>query len=88
MLATASTSLTLEQVPKFRGTMMSMNSAVNNTGSAIGAGIGGVAVLLYKYQGMAMSLGAMGIAGALIFQLLARDPTKACNGLGGGVVDG
>jgi len=76
MLATASTSLTLEQVPKFRGTMMSMNSAVNNTGSALGAGIGGAALLLFNYEGMAVSLGAMGIAAAIVFQLLAKDPTK------------
>jgi len=76
MLSTAFTSLTLEQVPRFRGTMMSMNSAVSNTGSALGAGLGGLALLLFNYEGMAISLGVMGFAGAVIFHLLAIDPTR------------
>jgi len=74
---TASNSLTLEQVPEFRGTMMSISSAADNAGSSLGAGIGGAALLLFNYEGMAMSLGAMGIAAAIVFQLLATDPARA-----------
>jgi len=74
---TASNSLTLEQVPEFRGTMMSISSAADNAGSSLGAGIGGAALLLFNYEGMAISLGAMGIAAAIVFQLLATDPAKA-----------
>jgi len=74
---TASNSLTLEQVPEFRGTMMSISSAADNAGSSLGAGIGGAALLLFNYEGMATSLGAMGIAAAIVFQLLATDPAKA-----------
>jgi len=77
MRVTASNSLTLEQVPKFRGTMMSISSAADNAGSSLGAGIGGAALLLFNYEGMAISLGVMGIAAAVVFQLLAIDPTKA-----------
>jgi len=77
MRAAASNSLTLEQVPKFRGTMMSISSAATNLGSSLGAGIGGLTLLLLGYEGMAISLGAMGIAAAIVFQLLAVDPTKA-----------
>jgi len=72
----ASRSLTLEQVPGFRGTMMSINHAAGAAGSALGSGIGGLALLLFGYEGMAISLGAMGIVSAAIFQLLAMDPTK------------
>jgi DHA1 family inner membrane transport protein len=77
MRVTASNSLTLEQVPKFRGTMMSISSAADNLGSSLGAGIGGLALLSFGYEGMAISLGAMGVAAATVFQLLAVDPTKA-----------
>jgi len=73
----ATTGLTLEQVPRFRGTMMSVNHAAVALGEALGTGIGGLALLLFNYEGMAISLGAMGIAAAIIFQLLAIDPTKA-----------
>jgi len=72
----ASTSLTLEQVPRFRGTMMSVNHAAVALGDALGSGIGGLALLLFSYEGMAISLGAMGIAAAIVFQLLAIDPTR------------
>jgi len=77
MRVAASNSLTLEQVPEFRGTMMSISSAAGNLGSSLGAGIGGLTLLLFNYEGVGMSLGAMGIAAALVFHLLAIDPTRA-----------
>jgi len=73
---TASNSLTLEQVPEFRGTMMSINSAAGNLGSSLGAGVGGLVVLLFNYEGMAMALGAMSFTAAMVYQLLAIDPAK------------
>ena len=76
MRSVASTNLTLEQVPRFRGTMMSANHATLAMSDAIGSGIGGLALLMSGYGAMAATLGAMGIAAAIIFQLLAKDPTK------------
>jgi len=76
MTSTAANSLTLEQTPEFRGTMMSMNAAAGNMGSTLGAGVGGLALLVFDYEGMALSLGVMGIAAAIMFQLLTVDPTK------------
>jgi len=76
MTATAANSLTLEQTPEFRGTMMSVNAAASNMGSTLGAGVGGLALLIFDYEGMALSLGVMGIAAAIVFQLLAADPTR------------
>ena len=67
---TASSSLTLEQVPKYRGTMMSIFSAADSLGSAFGAGLGGLLLLLYNYELLGISLGAIGIAAAGIFHLL------------------
>jgi len=75
MRVTAADSLILEQVPAFRGTMMSLNSAAANMGTALGAGLGGLALLMFNYEGVGISLGGMGIAGAIIFHLLATDPT-------------
>jgi len=76
MTATAANSLTLEQTPEFRGTMMSVNAAASNMGSTLGAGVGGLALLMFDYEGMALSLGVMSIAAAIVFQLLAIDPTR------------
>ena len=77
MRMSASTDLTLEQVPVFRGTIMSINHATVALADALGSGIGGLALLQLGYGAMAISLGAMGIAAAIVFQLLAIDPAKA-----------
>ena len=69
-------SLTLEQTPGFRGTIMSLNSAAGNLGMAIGAGIGGMVLLAYDYGMVGISLGALGVLGTLIYQLLVVDPTR------------
>jgi predicted MFS family arabinose efflux permease len=76
MRVTASISLTIEQVPEFRGTMMSINSASASMGSALGSGLGGLALLLYNYGAVGPSLGLLGIASAIIVYLIAVDPTR------------
>jgi predicted MFS family arabinose efflux permease len=77
MRITASSSLTLEQVPKFRGTMMSINSAADGMGAALGAGIGGWGILLSGYEFAGWVLGSLGIISAAVFQVLAADPTRS-----------
>ena len=74
---TASTSLTLEQVPGFRGTTMSVNEAAYSMGETLGAAIGGLSLLIYNYEVLGLSLGAMGVAAAVIIQFLASDPTSS-----------
>ena len=74
--SSAAQSYNLEQVPKFRGAMMSIITAAMNIGEAIGAGIGGLALLLYGYNVLGISLGTFGIAAAMIYQLLTIDPTR------------
>lgn len=76
MLATASFSLTLEQVPNFRGTMMSLRSASTSMGAALGAGVGGLTLLWWDYEGVGLALGALSIAAAIIFYILVFDPTN------------
>jgi predicted MFS family arabinose efflux permease len=67
-------SLTLEQVPEHRGTLMSIRSAIGGIGSALGAFIGGLALLWYGYALVGISLGALAIASAIIIHFLAVDP--------------
>jgi len=69
-------SLTLEQVPKHRGTMMSLDSIANSMGAGLGAGIGGLVLLLLNYESIGAFLGAMAVVAAIVIQLLAIDPTK------------
>ena len=72
----AASSLTLEQVPEFRGTMMSLTSAAQSLGSALGAALGGAMLVSYDYLVMGSVLGALGIAAALVFYFFAADPTR------------
>ena len=76
MVASAANSLTLEQVPKLRGSMMSIDSAVLSLGSALGTAAGGLALLYFNYEGLCSVLGIIGMVAALILFALAKDPTK------------
>jgi predicted MFS family arabinose efflux permease len=76
LAASASTSLTLEQMPELRGTMMSLSYAFVGVGSAIGAAIGGFALIFYDYEELGIILGGMGIIAAIIFQFVTVDPTE------------
>jgi len=76
MFTAAAISLTLEQVPAYRGTMMSVDSAFVNLGYALGAAVGGVTLLWFRYEGLGITLGLFGIVAAVVFYLFARDPTR------------
>ncbi len=77
MRATSHVSLIIEQVPEFRGTVMSISAASANMGSALGSGLGGLALLLYGYKAVGPSLGLLGVASATILYFFAVDPTRA-----------
>jgi MFS family permease len=72
----ASQSLSLEQVPLLRGSMMSLSAAGDSLGSVVGAGIGGYALGVGGYWLMSLVLGILGIISALTIRLYAVDPTK------------
>ena len=66
--------LTLEQVPRFRGTVMSLNQATFSLGGVLGTGIGGLIVLLWGYGAMGLSHGVMMLVAMLILYFFAREP--------------
>ena len=72
----ASVSLALEQVPEYRGSMMALNTAANNLGSILGAGIGGAVLLAYDYPLIGIVLGILSVLAALVIRLYAVDPTE------------
>jgi len=75
MRYSASDNLTLEQLPEFRGTLMSISSAASSLGSTLGAGIGGLVLTLGDYGSLGISLGSFGMIAAVVYLLLAIDPT-------------
>ncbi len=76
MRHSASDNLTLEQVPEFRGAMMSISSAASSLGSTLGAGIGGMTLLAWDYGGLGLTLGSFGIVAAVVYLFFVIDPTK------------
>jgi predicted MFS family arabinose efflux permease len=73
---TAGPSLTLEQAPSSRGTMMSINTVFGSLGAAIGSFLGGVALTQAGYYGLGFTFGVFGLLSVLIVLLLAKDPYK------------
>jgi len=76
MASSTANSLSLEQVPEFRGTMMSINSAAISLGGALGAAVGGLALDLFSYDAVGLILGAMGLVAAVVFYFLTMDPSR------------
>jgi len=67
-------SLGLEQVPEYRGTMMSLMTAFSGVGSTLGAGLGGYFLLVSNWGTLGIVYGLMGILGAVVLYLFASDP--------------
>ncbi len=67
--------LTVDQVPKARGTMMSLHRIALNAGEAIGAVVGGAVLALFSFQVLGLVFGAFSIASAAIFLALVKQPT-------------
>jgi DHA1 family inner membrane transport protein len=76
LMYTAANSLALEQVPSFRGTMMSINAAAIGMGVALGSAVGGMALQRFDWEVLGISLGLLGLAAAATYCLLAVDPTR------------
>ena len=74
--ASAGESLTLEQIPAFRGSLMSLNSAASSFGSVLGAGLGGTLLVAYNYNITGIVLGGFSLVAAVIYYALTVDPTK------------
>ena len=76
-MITAYSSLTLEQIPRYRGTMMSASSAATGLGSLICASFGGFLLLQFGYNALGIGLGIAGVLAAIIFHLFSIDPLLA-----------
>jgi predicted MFS family arabinose efflux permease len=76
---TAANSLTLEQVPEYKGSIMSLNSAFFYIGIALGASVGGLILLLWEdyYAGVGLVLGIMSLLIAILFYFVVSDPTSS-----------
>jgi DHA1 family inner membrane transport protein len=70
----ASNSLSLEQIPEFRGSMMSINSAAAYLGYALGSIVGGVVLLWYGWSALGLALGVLGILASALYHYVAIDP--------------
>ena len=71
---TASNALTLEQVPDYRGTVMSLSQAAFSLGGVLGTGLGGLVVLFTGYGTMGVSHGAMMLVAMLVLHFFAKEP--------------
>ena len=76
MSFTAGGSLVIEQLPRFRGTMMSLNTTFMNLGMLLASFAAAFALDLYNYQTLALILGGLGVVGTVIWVVLVRDPCK------------
>ena len=71
-------SLALEQVPGFRGTMMSLNASFRDIGIIVGLIISGLVLNLYanNFQIIFTMFGVSGVASASVVFLFAKDTVK------------
>jgi MFS family permease len=76
MLYSATTNLTLEQLPRFRGTMMSISSATGSLGTAMGTAFGGWLLVTYHYNQLGWFMGAFNVVAVLIYYFITKDPTR------------
>ena len=77
MLSASFASLTLEQIPQFRGTMMSLRSAFLGIGSFIGITIAGTVLNTYSYQAVGIALGTISFSSIIVILLIAKDPLRS-----------
>ena len=79
--AASFTSLILEQVPGFRGTMMSLNQSFRSLGLILGISLSGLVLNLYSnnFHIIMVMFGVAAVAAAAVLFLFAKDPTKTEN---------
>ena len=73
--------LILEQVPRFRGSVMSLSSAFGGVGAAVGIALGGAVLNLYieptvGFQALGLTMGAIVLIAVFVYIFFAKDPIK------------
>ena len=78
LVSPAYTCLALSQVPKSRGSMMSLFTTTRNLARTIATAVGGaLLVLTFGFYGaVGLALGGMSLAAAIILFLFAKDPAR------------
>ena len=76
MTFTAGGALIIEQLPRFRSTMMSLNTAFMNVGMLLASLIAGLMLNVYGYQAVGVVLGSLGILGAVVWIAFVKEPVK------------
>ena len=66
-------SLTLDQVPDYRGTLMSLNAVSRSAGAMIGTLIGGYVLLNFNYSWFGLVMGLFGISASLVYGLIVTE---------------
>jgi len=79
MAMTAGGSLIIEQLPKFRSTVVSLNAAFMNVGMLVASMLGGFTLNSFGYQALGMVLGGLGLLGTVVWIALVKDPVKQGN---------
>lgn len=73
-------SLTVDQIPELRGSVMSLSSASGNLGAMVGAALAGYLLLSFGWVPAGVVLGAAGILAGVVLQVFARDPLRPGSG--------
>jgi predicted MFS family arabinose efflux permease len=65
--------LALDQVPEYRGVMMSLSTGFVNIGNFIGTAVGGFVLDVYGWGVQGLMLGVFGLIGSLIYQMYSKE---------------
>jgi len=76
VLLTGSGSLILEQVPEFRGTLMSLSSAVGGLGGAIGVGVVGWLIVSRGFHATGSYMVVSGVLSTIIYYFFVEEPIQ------------
>ena len=73
IVMTSTNTLILDQVPQYRGTVTSVNSAMSQFGVAFGAALGGLILQLYNWGIVGVVFGAMHVVASIVFYAGVQD---------------
>lgn len=72
----SSNDLALNQVPEYRGAMMSLNSGSSRLGGALGSALGGLALTIGGYNLLGIIFGIMSVIGFIVFSVFSHDTLR------------
>jgi predicted MFS family arabinose efflux permease len=79
-LHSANTNLALEQIPSFRGTMMSINQAAGSLGSTLVVIFGGWALLEYGFRYFGALIVGLNLIAFAVYWLMVKEPVSSLEG--------